>query len=404
MGRAWSVLLLSAGLVACRANPSSYAPLPPEAEALLVQAEAALQQQAFIEALQLANRAESQAPAHPDVLFFKGRLYTRMMLLDAADSLYHLVAQRVPDYPGLWHNLANNAARRGQFGQAVAYYRKELKQKPTPLAWRGLARAYQELGRVDSAHVAYEMALRLDSTYAEAWLDLAELYEKEGRLQEALLAARRAWEQVPHSLIARYRLGNLLRQTGQLEAARVLLESVVQEAPWHHAAHYSLGLLLQQQGAREAAQHLIKKAETLRALQAKVEQAELMISNTPRDPYAYATLGSLLRRLGQYAEALYAYQVARYLDPKNLEFQNNIAILYLLLGQADQALAWLEQAVQQDSTFVDGWINLGILYARRGNVAAAREAWERARRLAPNRPEPQRYLTQLAAGTAPNGP
>jgi tetratricopeptide (TPR) repeat protein len=401
MGRVWGVLLLSVGLFACRSNKPSYAPLPPEAESLMVQAEAALQQQAFIEALQLANQAESRAPAHPDVLFFKGRLYTRMMLLDAADSLYHLVAQHAPDYPGLWHNLANNAARRGQFGQAVAYYRKELKQHPSPLAWRGLARAYQELGRSDSAHVAYEMALRLDSTYAEAWLDLAELYEKEGRLEEALLAARRAWEQVPQSLIARYRLGNLLRQTGQLEAARALLESVVQEAPWHHAAHYSLGLVLQQQGAQEAAQRLIKKAETLRALQAKVEQAELMISNTPRDPYAYATLGSLLRRLGQYPEALYAYQVARYLDPQNLEFQNNIAILYLLLGQADQALAWLEQAVNQDSMFVDGWINLGILYARQGNLAAARTAWERASRLAPERPEPRRYLARLTAGITP---
>ncbi len=119
------------------------------------------------------------------------------------------------------------------------------------------------------------------------------------------------------------------------------------------------------------------------------------MAHTPRDPYAYATLGSLLRRLGQYQEALYAYQVAHFLDPDNLEFQNNMAVLHLLLGHEDQAIALLEAAVQRDTTFVDGWINLGILYARQGRREAARCAWQRALRLAPDRPEPRRYLSTL---------
>ncbi|GEM_PF-3693522 len=47
--------------------------------------------------------------------FFKGRVYTHMRLLDAADSLYWLVARQAPACPDLWHNLANNAARWGGF-------------------------------------------------------------------------------------------------------------------------------------------------------------------------------------------------------------------------------------------------------------------------------------------------
>ncbi|MDQ7040543.1 MAG: tetratricopeptide repeat protein [Rhodothermus sp.] len=388
-------MLLITCLGACRDRQEPYPPLLPETQQLLIQAEQAFQQQQFVRAVQLADSATGLQPDHPDILFFKGRLYTHMRLLDTADSLYRQIARYVPDYTGVWHNLANNAARRGQFRKAIALFRKELALHPNALSWRGIGRAYMELGQPDSARIAYEMALRQDSTYAEAWLDLAKLYENEGRYDEALQAAHRAWELVPQSLAARYRLGNLLLRTGQPEQARSLLEAVVQEAPWHQAAHYSLGRALQQLGALEAARRLLERAEVLRALQAKVEQAELLVANTPRDPYAYATLGSLLRQLGQYQEALYAYQVAHFLEPDNLEFQNNIAVLYLLMGREDQAIGLLEAAVQRDTTFVDGWINLGILYARQGRREAARRAWQQALRLAPDRPEPRRYLSGL---------
>ncbi len=387
-------LVLLTLLGACQES-SEVAPLLPEARALMIQAEQALAQQQFVQAIALADSAAALQPEHPSILFFKGRVYTQMQLLDEADSLYWLVAHRVPDYAGVWHNLANNAARRGQFREAIALFRRELQHRPGALSWRGIGRAYAELGRPDSARLAFETALRYDSTYAEAWLELADLYEKEGRYEEALQAARRAWELAPKSLVARYRLGNLLLLTGQPAQARPLLESVVQEAPWHQAAHYSLGRVLQQLGETETARHMLERAEALRALQAKVEQAELLVANTPRDPYAYAMLGSLLRRLGQYREALYAYQVAHFLAPDNLEFQNNMAVLHLLLGAEDQAIALLETAVQRDTTFVDGWINLGILYARQGRHEAARKAWEQALRLAPDRPEPRRYLAGL---------
>ncbi len=388
-------VLLLVTLGACRERQLAYSPLLPEVQALMARAEQAFAQQQFSRAIALADSAEALQPEHPDILFFKGRVYTHMRLLDEADSLYRLVARRVPDYPGVWHNLANNAARRGQFREAIALFQRELEYHPGAFSWRGIGRAYAELGRPDSAQFALETALRYDSTYAEAWLDLADLYEKEGRYEEALQAARRAWELAPRSLVARYRLGNLLLLTGQPAQARPLLESVVQEAPWHQAAHYSLGRVLQQLGETEAARRMLERAEALRTLQAKVEQAELLVANTPRDPYAYATLGSLLRRLGQYREALYAYQVAHFLAPDNLEFQNNMAVLHLLLGEEDQAIALLEAAVRRDTTFVDGWINLGILYARQGRREAARRAWEQALRLAPDRPEPRRYLEGL---------
>lgn len=387
--------LILAILGACRERPTTYPPLRPEVQTLMVKAEQALQQQQLIRAVQLADSAGALQPDHPDILFFKGRLYTHMRLLDEANSLYRQVAQIVPDYPGLWHNLANNAARRGRFREAIALFRRELAQHPNALSWRGIGQAYLELGKPDSAHLAFQTALQRDSTYAEAWLDQAELYENEGRYDEALQAAHRAWELAPQSLVARYRLGNLLLLTGQLEPARLLLEAVVQEAPWHQAAHYSLGRVLQRLGEPEAARQMLERAEALRALQAKVEQAEFLVANTPRDPYAYATLGSLLRRLGQYREALYAYQVALLLDPSNREFQNNMAVLHLLIGEEDQAIVLLETALQRDTTFVDGWINLGILYARQGHLEAARRSWERALRLAPDRPEPRRYLAGL---------
>ncbi len=79
----------------------------------------------------------------------------------------------------------------------------------------------------------------------------------------------------------------------------------------------------------------------------------------------------------------------------NLKFQNNMAVLHLLLGEEDRAVALLEDAGKRNTTFVDGWINLGILYVRQGSREAARRVWEQALRLSPDRSEPRRYLSGL---------
>lgn len=361
----------------------------------MIASEEALKRHAFTRALALADSAEARVPDGADVHFLRGRIYSEMARLDAADSAYHRTLALRPDYEGAWNNLGNNAVRRQEYRRAIALYHNELKDGPAPVPWRGIGRAYIELGRVDSARQAFAQALAADSSYAVAHQDLAQLFEDEGDFERALRHAKQALELDPESNHARYVVGSLLVKTGQTEEALPYLEAVAEAWPWHHASHYNLGQALARLGRHEQAQEYLDRAESLRARQAKIAQREVAVRSFPKDPYAHAALASELRLAGRYNDAMHAYKVALFLDPGNPEFQNNIAILHLLRGDNEEAIRSFESVLRQDSTLVDVWLNLGIVYAKSGRKTEARRSWETALRQKPDLDRAKAYIAGL---------
>ncbi len=59
-------------------------------------------------------------------------------------------------------------------------------------------------------------------------------------------------------------------------------------------------------------------------------------------------------------------------------FYSNVGFFQLVAGRADEAFAAMTQATQIDPTFADGWTNRGVLLARKGDLTAARAAFERS--------------------------
>ena len=402
--------LLFAGMLAflsgCVSEPEPEpvpALLDTKTQALLISGEDALNAQLFRRALAYADSAAARVPGGADVHFLRGRIYTEMARLGAADSAYKQALALQPGYEGAWNNLGNNAAHRHEYREAIALYHKELERGPAPLPWRGIGQAYVELGRVDSARQAFEQALAIDSTYAGAHHDLTLLYEDEGNFEQALYHAEQALAMAPENHNVRYLVGSLLVKMRQMEAALPYLETVAEAWPWHHASHYNLGQALARLGREDEAKAYLDRAETLRALQSKIMQREVSVRSFPEDPYAHAALASALRQAGRYDDAMHSYKVALFLKPSDTEFQNNVAILHLLRGDNDEAIQWFENILRQDSTLADVWMNLGIVYAKSDRKAEARRAWEMALRQKPGRPQEEAaraYIARLDSTTA----
>ena len=93
---------------------------------------------------------------------------------------------------------------------------------------------------------------------------------------------------------------------------------------------------------------------------------------------------------------MHAYMVALYLDPRNLEIRNNVAVLHLLRRDTTAAIQSFEQIVQADSTYVHAWLNLGSLYALSGQMEKAREAWLTALRYEPDNEMVRQSLARLS--------
>jgi tetratricopeptide (TPR) repeat protein len=364
-------------------------------EFLLRHGEVALRQNEFDYALALADSAGKLAPKNSNVYFLRARIFSELGQWQKAEAAYRQVLALEANYRGVWNNLGNNAYRQQEFRRAIVLYQKELAINAEAIPWRGMGRAYVELGKVDSAQYAFRRALASDSLYAPAHFNLALLLEGEGEVVPALHHARRAWKIEPDNLEYRYVAGELLVKNQKFEEALAVLRAVVDGMPWHRGAQYNYGQALQRLGRPEEAKKYLDEAERVRAIGAQIEHLENTIRSLPSDPMAHASLAFALRRVGRYNDAMHAYKVAAHLAPANMEIQNNIANLYLIKGDTAAAINHYQMILQHDPKLFDIWMNLGVVCALSKKYDAARRAWQMALQLAPDHPAAKAYLARL---------
>lgn len=392
-----SLMLLSVvALVACQESREEAArAVDPATQRLLREGTRALERHDLQAAEALADSAARRAPELPDAAFLRGRVYEETARADSAEAAYRRVLARDASYRGAWHNLGNIAFRRGDFRTAIRRYRREGEAHPAPAPWRGIGRAYRELGQPDSARLALEQALGIDSAHAPTHLTLAQLLEEQGGFDAALVHARHALRLDTGHTGARYQVASLLAAMDQSEAALPLLRDVAADWPWHHATQYALGQALVRQGKEAEGRAHLERAEELRALDVRIRQAQDAVTRAPGDPYAHAHLASALRMAGRYDDALRAYRTALYLSPGNLDVRHNLAVLHLVRGEEAAAVRQFQQLLAQDPTRADAWLNLGVIHARAGREGAAREAWQRVLQYRPGDERAKAYLARL---------
>lgn len=373
-------------------------PMTPRLERLLQQGSEALRRHEFTRAFALADSAELVAPDLADVPFLRARIYSELARLDVADSLYRRVLEIRPDYPGAWHNLGNTAFRQQRYSEAISSYRREFDAHGDAQPWRGIGRAYVELGKTDSARIAFERAISVDSTLHQAHFSLALLLEDLGDLEGALASAGRALALDPDNHEYRYYAASYLVRLGRPVEAVEPLAKVIDEWPWHQGANYNMAQALIRTGRTREGRAFQDRAEKLRDLQAQISHHENTVRVQPTNAHAHAGLGTLLRRAGRYNDAMHAYQVALFLEPANLEYRNNLAVLHLLRRDTTVAIRVLEEILRADSTNINTWINLGSLYALSGDKARARAALLTALRMDPGNQMAEGSLRKLESG------
>jgi len=130
----------------------------------------------------------------------------------------------------------------------------------TPDAYYQLGRYYQGQNRYQKALAAYQKALGIDGTFAEARNGLGVIYAMQGRQQEALEQFRQAVKQAPNAAHIHNNLGYALYLSGSYAEAASELERAVVLNPANQAAHTNLALALNKAGNREKAVQVMAQA------------------------------------------------------------------------------------------------------------------------------------------------
>jgi TolB-like protein/Flp pilus assembly protein TadD len=253
---------------------------------------------------------------------------------EKSDALYHQVLEIDPRYAPAWLGLARNLINKafsGIVSSQEGYPRaRELAEKALAID-PDYAPAHATLGYIatvenDDAGAAkhYERALTLDPTDLSVVNSAAFFLKSLGRLDEALALGEAIVRRDPVNTTAVNSVGYRQRWSGRYDEAIASFRTALSLTPGRGNVHYQLSMTL------------LLKGDAAGAL-AEIEQETVEGWRMVGLPMAYYALG----RKADSDAAL-----AAFIAKADKDGSYSIASVYAFRGEADQAFAWLDKAVE----------------------------------------------------------
>ena len=276
---------------------------------------------------------------NPDVhnLYLQGRYFVASDTRAGTDKAIECYRRAIsldgryaPAYAGLAHAVFRQVAN-GYIGvdeglaKAMAAAQRSVELDPA------LADGYVMIGSLRmsvsfdwaGAREAFDHALRLDPSSANALFSSAHLTMTVGSTEETLAQFHRVLERDPLNLLYRRYVARVLLYAGRLDEAEGMVRQVLELSPSFPAAHYELGRIL------------LGRGEVARAVaEFESESSSWHAFGLPLGYHAAgrnAEAAAALRTLVQHSAGS--------------EFQ--VAEAYAYAGDRDQAFVWLDHAVER---------------------------------------------------------
>ena len=238
-------------------------------------------------------------------------------------------------------------APRDCYPKAIAAAKKALQLDET------LAEAHTTLGMAiwsyefdfAQANREFQRAIELNPNYATGHqqygnVTLAAL----GRFDDAIAEGKRAVELDPLSLVINADLGGTYYFARRYDEAIAQQRKTLEMDPGFYFARFSLGEAL---AAKRVFDEAIGEYQKARALN--------------DDPYVLALLGNAYARSGNRTEALKILDQLKELSRQRYVNAYSFAVVYVGLGDKEEALRWLEQSYQDRAGSDVGWIRVDSL-------------------------------------------
>ena len=302
-------------------------------------------------------RGRSSGPVNPEAYeaYLKGRYYWNKRTGEGyrkSIEYFQQAIEKDPSYAPSYAGLAdayNLSARyafltpREGFARGIAAAKRALEiDDSLAEAHTALAFAYWHYG-LDwlGAQREFKRALELnpgDST-AQHWY--AMYFAQIGRNEEAIEEIERARELDPLSLIVNTNVAWAYWFARQYDRAIAQFLKTLEIDPNFGLAHMRLGLAYEQKGMFAEAIAAFRKAMVL----------------SPGTSEIIAALGHAYGVTGRRGEALQMLEELKKLSEQRYVSSYDIAVVYLGLGEKDQALAWLARAYEERSGWL-GWLKV----------------------------------------------
>jgi len=266
--------------------------------------------------------------------------------------------------------LGTLSAGTGNYQEAAREFERAVETEPTnDNAFRGLAGAYEHLGKSEEAENTYRRAIELRPHYWAGYNWLGAFYFRHARFREAAEMFNQVVALAPDSFLGYSNLGaTYVEQARYAEAIKVLEQSIAIRASDY--GYTNLGnayfFLRRYEEADQAYEQAVRLAEkdallwwnlgdgyywtpgtrtkSLAAYRQGIAIAEEDLRVNPNNPSSYGVLAICHAMLGEKKQALHALGSGLQLSPADPFLLFQAALVYNQFGQTDQALAWLKKA------------------------------------------------------------
>lgn len=287
----------------------------------------------------------------------------------------------------------HEAFKSGQFQKADLFYTAVLKAQPKhPVANHNMGILAISVGKIKESVPFFRAALEANPSISQFWLSYINALIKLDRKADA----RYALDQAKSSGAKGDAFVRLEHQ----------LESYVSALPQLHQNPLqdkidSLKTLFQQGESQKVFQEtkeLVKKypnilalwnlmgasASNLGYLNEAIFAFETAISIAPKNAEVYYNLGNIFHEQGQLHEAIELYELAISINPKVPEFHNNKGVAIKDQGKYSEAIDAYNSAILINPNYAEAHNNVGVAQKHQGNLKAAMVAYNTAINIKPN--------------------
>ncbi len=266
--------------------------------------------------------------------------------------------------------LGTLSAGTGNYQEAAREFERAAETEPTnDDAFRGLAGAYEHLGKPQEAENTYRRAIELRPHYWAGYNWLGAFYYRHVRFREAAEMFNQVVALAPDSFLGYSNLGaTYVEQARYADAIKVLEQSIaIRPSDYGYTnlgnAYFFLRRYEEADQAYEQATKLSekdsllwwnlgdgyywtpgKRTQSVAAYRQGITLAEEELRVNPSNSYSYGVLAICHAMLGERKLALDALGSGLQLSPADPFLLFQAALVYNQFGQSDEAIAWLKKA------------------------------------------------------------
>lgn len=334
----------------------------------------------------------------PEGLYDAGAAYLRVNHLEKASAMFDRVLAIDPGHFDALNARGVVLAYKGQYDDALIYYRRALQQEDNTGVRMNIALTYYLKGERETADKIFEEVVALDESYmelfdfladvgnAQEFYDVGTSYLRQNRFDLALAQFEEAVasdEQFADAINAK---AVVLTHKGQYDEALALYERAAAIEPEQTGFRLNIALIYYLKGDRDRAdvlyQQIISEDDAYDGLLdflAEVESAEehykiasaymqqeeygraldrldKALASDPQMGDAYNAKAVVLCQRGAYDEAYGLLEEAEKLMPAHPGVRLNMAIVRYLQGRRNEAQVIYQQVVDSDDRY-EGFLN-----------------------------------------------